>query len=157
MLSKQVGATTTGSTSGTTTSGGTTSGGTTSGGTTSGGSTSGNPPPAGCVQETEDSRDKHPLEFTTCVAGTFSTPKDEDWVRYQRTKGKIFFNFQGPVLVRIWDEDGKDYDLDHIPNKEGTYDIQLQYDFDNHPLNGDQLKQIPPLQFDWRVELTQGG
>ena len=159
MLSKQVGSASTssgGTTSGDTTSGATSSSGaTTSGGTTSssGGTTSGGPG-GGCVEEKEDSTEKSPITITSCVKGTFKVPFDEeDWLQFERPANASFHaKWSGPLLVTFWDSKGNQYDLQHLPNRQGSYAIQLQYDYQHNPLSGEQLAK--GVAFDWTFEIA---
>jgi hypothetical protein len=162
VLSNQIGSATTSSggtgSSGNTTSGGTssgTSGQTTSGepGTSSGGTTSG-APTGGCVVEKDDSTDKSPIVITSCAKGTLKIPLDEeDWVEFDRpSNASLHAKWSGPVSVTFWDARGQSYDLQHLPGKPGTYSVQLQYDFRNYPLSGDQIAKGPT--FDWSFEIA---
>lgn len=161
VLSNQIG-------SAATSSGGTTSGNTTSGntsgqtsGNTSGqtsgntsGQTSGNT--GGCADETEnDSSENAQLTITSCARGQIAFPSDrEDWLQFERPKGtKFSANWSGPLNVVFWDEDGKSYDsIERLPGKEGTYSIQIQYDFRKFPLNGDQIGKNPV--FPWTFNIS---
>lgn len=162
VLSNDVGgATTNSSSSGTTTSGGTTSGGTTSGGTTSGGTTSGGTTSGGttsggtdgCTQEDGDSTQDNPINFNGCVSGTLTVPGDEeDWASFEMPKNNgMSLNFSGPVALAFYNSEGRQFNLKNIPNNEGQYFIQIQYDFDKNP-----IPQNPknPLSAPWQVTLS---
>lgn len=156
MLSTQIGsgATTSGGASGA--SGNSASGGGTSGQTTSGGTSSGTTSgvtPGNCVIEREDSGEKNPLTITSCAKGSFNFPRDqEDWLEFERPKNSNFSaNWTGPLNVTFWDDRGRNYTIKNLPNNPGTYLIQIQYDFVNYPLSGDQLKQAP--SFDWTFNI----
>jgi len=143
----------------TTASSGSASGGTTSSGgqTTSGGTTSGNPPPPpGCTPEPEDTTEESQLEITSCASGTLKLGVDEeDWLTFTRPKGtKLRMSWTGPVLVTFWDEDGRSYDTDHVPNREGSYSIQLQYDFKRSPVSGEQIKQGVTFNWSFTIDLN---
>ena len=159
VLSKQIGSSAaSGGTSGQTTSGsasGDTSGGTsgqTTSGSASGGTTSGSPD--GCVEEKDDSTEKDQLAITSCARGAFHFPDDqEDWLRFERPKGaKFSAKWSGPLDVRFWDDRGRSYDIEHLPGREGSYSVQIQYDFKNNPLSGEELKK--PLVFEWTFEVS---
>lgn len=157
VLSTQIGpASTSGSntsgSNGNTASSGGTSGQTSGGTSTSGATTSGDP--GGCATEQEDSNEKNQLTITSCAKGTLSVPRDEeDWLTFERPKNTNFSaNWSGPLSVTFWDERGNPYDIKHLPNREGTYSVQLQYDFKSNPLSGDQIKQ--GLTFPWTFSIS---
>ncbi len=157
VLSSTVGSSTSGngtSTSGATSGGtsGTTSGGTS--GTTSGGTSGTTSGSVGnCVEESSDSTEAKPLKITTCANGAFQFPRDqEDWLELERPKNaKFSINWTGPVAVLIWDERGQSYEIKDMPNKEGTYLLQLQYDFKRFPLQGNDAEKV--ATYPWTLSI----